>query len=99
MQGSDIDSHFFDLHSIHSKTRTINLLRLWANTTGEKSFDFSAGLLLDHSFVFSAGRPPGFGPLSRRDSPPPHSGPGHPLLPGPQPRPARNPTAMENEQQ
>src|SRR6266571_6799656 len=23
MQGSDIHSHFFDLHSIHSKTRTI----------------------------------------------------------------------------
>ena len=28
MQGSDIHSHFFDLRSIHSKSRTINFLWL-----------------------------------------------------------------------
>src|SRR5207249_581011 len=40
MQGSDIHSHFFDLHSIHFKTRTINFFAALGQHYGRKVFRF-----------------------------------------------------------
>src|SRR5258708_2999717 len=56
MQRSDIHSHFFNLRSIHSKTRTINSLRLQPNATGQKSSDSSAAPLRGRPFAFYESR-------------------------------------------
>src|SRR5213082_1083054 len=52
MQRSDIHIHFFDLRSIHCKTRTSNFLGLPANTRDEKASDSSLVLLRGLSFLF-----------------------------------------------